>query len=175
MFIKGENLQVHNFYTRIKRDIPDFLGVDNELVEEMANRIKNPKKKKSRSKYKGKWKLYDIDVLDLLKTREEYKRLIHYARYNPNITPFDLLSRCIKTKYYMYKGKRLISYFNSDKNKYMRALKRIRLGWSIEEAIERQDEIIPYKETGAKGFQIMCDNKGISRKEGVKIIHSIMR
>ena len=74
----------------------------------------------------------------------------------------------------MYKGKRLISFFNSDKTKYQRALKRIRLGWSIDEAIARQDEIIPYKEAGAKGFQIMCDNQGISRKEGVKRIHRII-
>lgn len=44
MYIAGENLKIHNFYTRIKRDIPDVLGIDNELVEEMASRIKNPEK-----------------------------------------------------------------------------------------------------------------------------------
>ena len=49
------------------------------------------------------------------------------------------------------------------------------MGWSIEEAIERQDEIISYSEAGKKGFKIMCNNKGVSKKEGVKIIHTIMR
>lgn len=179
MYIKDyEFNSVHNFYKKgIKRDIPDVLGVDNILVEEIADRIKNYNGEKRTSKFRGMWKIYDIDILDLLKTKVEYDRFHHYAKYNKdiNIRPFEMLARCIKTKYYMYKGKRLISYFNSDKNKYMRALKRIRLGWSIEETIDRQDEIIPYKEAGAKGFQIMCDNKGISRKEGVKIIHSIIR
>ena len=159
MFIKGEEYNcVHNFYKNgIKRDIPDVLGIDKILVEEIADRIKNYDGKKRTSKFRGMWKIYDIDILDLLKTKVEYDRFHHYAKYNKvtDLRPFEMLARCIKTKYYMYKGKRLISFFNSDKTKYQRALKRIRLGWSIDEAIARQDEIIPYKEAGSKGFQII--------------------
>ena len=175
MYIAGENLQIHNFYKGIKRDIPDILGIDNELIEEMASRIKNPKIRRKKSIYDGKYKYMNIDILDLIKNKTEYDRFHYYVKYNPDIKPFDLLSRCIKTKYYMYKGKRLISFFNSDKNKYMRALKRIRLGWSIDEAIARQDEIIPYDVAGAKGFKIMCDKHGLTKYEGVRIIHSYIK
>jgi len=79
MYIAGENLKIHNFYTRIKRDIPDVLGIDNELIEEMASRIKNPKIKRKKSIYNEKYKYMDIDILDLLKNKTEYEgvKIIH--------------------------------------------------------------------------------------------------